>query len=157
MLIGATGGGSNPFQPLQGVSFFSNHSTEAGNNVLKFTPVKGITGLNQALQKASNSGQAVLLDFYADWCVSCKEMEDKTFTDPTVHKALQHVMLLRADVTANDDDDQALLKRFGIFGPPSIMFFGQDGEERRAFRIIGYLSPQEFSAQVRQALNSRSL
>ena len=98
-----------------------------------------------------------MLDFYADWCVSCKEMEHQTFSDPTVHKALEQMVLLQADVTANDGEDQALLNRFGIFGPPSIMFFGANGEERRAFRIIGYLGPQEFTAHVAQALQSQSL
>ena len=124
---------------------------------MKFIPVKGVQGLEQALHTASLSGKAVMLDFYADWCVSCKEMEDQTFSDPTVHKALADAVLLQADATANDADDQALLKRFGIFGPPSIMFFGTDGEERRAFRIVGYLSPQEFSAHVAQALSTQSL
>ena len=119
--------------------------------------MKGVTGLDQALRTANDSGKGVMLDFYADWCVSCKEMEQQTFSDPRVHKALEHIVLLRADVTANDEDDQALLKRFGIFGPPSIMFFGPDGVERRAFRIIGYLDPLEFTEQVGQALDSNSL
>jgi thiol:disulfide interchange protein DsbD len=98
-----------------------------------------------------------MLDFYADWCVSCKEMEHQTFNDPAVHKALEQVVLLQADVTANDAEDKALLKHFGIFGPPSIMFFGPDGEERRAFRVVGYLDPQEFTAHVAQALHAQSL
>jgi thiol:disulfide interchange protein DsbD len=157
LIVGATGGGSNPLQPLRGLSLAGNHAAVAASDSLKFVPVKGIAGLNQALQTAGHDGKAVMLDFYADWCVSCKEMEHETFSDPVVHKALKHVVLLQADVTANDADDQALLKHFGIFGPPSIMFFGPDGEELRAFRIIGYLSPQEFTAHVTQALNSRSL
>ncbi|MEJ2653043.1 MAG: thioredoxin family protein, partial [Gammaproteobacteria bacterium] len=157
LIIGATGGGDNPLQPLRGLRFAANHATATTTSSLKFTPVKGVKGLETALRTASASGKPVMLDFYADWCVSCKEMEHQTFTDPAVRKALQHVVLLQADVTANDTDDQALLKRFGIFGPPSIMFFGPDGEERRAFRVVGFLDPQTFAAQVTQALPAQSL
>lgn len=156
LLIGATGGGDNPLQPLRGLTMAANQAT-ATTRSLTFAPVKGVKGLEQALRTASASGKPAMLDFYADWCVSCKEMEHRTFTDPAVHKALQHVVLLQADVTANDADDQALLKRFGIFGPPSIMFFGPNGEERRAFRIVGFLDPQTFAAQVTQALHAQSL
>ena len=112
---------------------------------MTFTPVKGVSGLEQALHTASRSGKPVMLDFY------------QTFSDPAVHKALEQIVLLQADVTANDDEDQALLNRFGIFGPPSIMFFGADGEERRAFRIIGFLGPEEFTTHVAQALGAKSL
>jgi thiol:disulfide interchange protein DsbD len=98
-----------------------------------------------------------MLDFYADWCVSCKEMEHRTFSDPAVQKALAQTVLLQADVTANDEDDQALLKHFGIFGPPSILFFGADGEERRPFRLVGFLGPQEFTDHAAQALRSQPL
>jgi thiol:disulfide interchange protein DsbD len=157
MLLGATSGGSDPLQPLRSLSLTGTHSATAENDALKFIPVKGVKGLEQALRTASLSGKPVMLDFYADWCVSCKEMEHQTFSDPTVHKALEQAVLLQADVTANDTDDQALLKRFGIFGPPSIMFFGTDGQERRAFRVVGYLGPQEFSAHVSQALSPQSL
>ena len=156
LIIGATGGGSNPLQPLRGLSLAGGHG-EAASNTLTFTPVKGVSGLEQALHTASRSGKPVMLDFYADWCVSCKEMEHQTFSDPAVHKALEQIVLLQADVTANDDEDQALLNRFGIFGPPSIMFFGADGEERRAFRIIGFLGPEEFTTHVAQALGAKSL
>lgn len=157
MIIGATGGGSNPLQPLRNLSLASDSHAEIANGALTFTPVKGVSGLQQAIRTASSSGKPVMLDFYADWCVSCKEMEHQTFTDPAVHKALEQVVLLQADVTANDAEDKALLKHFGIFGPPSIMFFGPDGEERRAFRVIGYLDPQAFTAQVAQALQAQSL
>ncbi len=154
MIIGATGGGSNPLQPLRGMSIASGN-TQSPSDTLTFAPVKGVTGLEQAIHNAG--GKPIMLDFYADWCVSCKEMEHQTFTDPAVHKALQKVVLLQADVTANDADDQALLKHFGIFGPPSIMFFDANGEERRAFRIVGFQGPQEFTAHVAQALSSQSL
>ena len=156
LIVGATGGGSNPLQPLRGVSLAGNQSAVA-SSALSFVPVKGINGLEQAIHAASARGKPVMLDFYADWCVSCKEMEHQTFSDPAVHRALDEVVLLQADVTANDMDDQALLKRFGIFGPPSIMFFGANGEERRAYRIVGFLGPEEFSAHVAKALSEQSL
>ncbi|MGH8285664.1 MAG: thioredoxin fold domain-containing protein, partial [Steroidobacteraceae bacterium] len=96
----------------------------------------------------------VLLDFYADWCVSCKEMEKYTFTDATVRSTLATALLLRADVTANDALDQALLKHFGIFGPPTIAFYGPDGIERRNFRVVGYMKAAEFATLARQALDA---
>ena len=88
-----------------------------------------------------------MLDFYADWCTSCKEMEHYTFTNPKVREALSNMTLLRADVTANNSDDQALLKRFGIFGPPTIAFYGGDGRERSNYRVVGYM-PAEPSRNV---------
>ncbi|MBS4096777.1 MAG: thioredoxin family protein, partial [Sulfuricella sp.] len=88
------------------------------------------------------AGQPVLLDFYADWCVSCKEFERFTFADPQVVEQLKNTLLLQADVTANSDDDKALLKRFGLFGPPGVIFFGRDGKE--SGRVIGYEEPEKF-------------
>ena len=83
-----------------------------------------------------------MLDFYADWCVSCKEMEHSTFSDPRVRARLAQLNLLRADVTANNPDDQALLKRFGLFGPPGIIFFNTEGAE--VVRVVGYESADKF-------------
>lgn len=153
LIVSAAGGGSNPLQPLRGLSLAGG---PPGNetHALQFLPVKGTAGLEQALQKARADGKTALLDFYADWCVSCKEMERDTFSDPAVQKALQQSVLLRADVTANDEQDQALLKRFGIFGPPSILFFGPDGEERSRYRLVGFLGPEEFAEHAKQALVS---
>jgi thiol:disulfide interchange protein DsbD len=156
LLVGSAGGGTNPLQPLRGLSFTGNHET-AQTGALRFIPVKGIGGLEQALQSARTAGKSVMLDFYADWCVSCKEMERDTFSNPAVQKALAQTVLLQADVTANDEEDQALLKHFGVFGPPSIMFFGPEGEERRPFRLVGYLGPQEFTDHVAQALHAQPL
>ena len=94
-----------------------------------------------------------MLDFYADWCVSCKEMENFTFSDPKVQQALKNVVLLQADVTPNDEKDTKLYKHFGIIGPPSIMFFGTDGVERRNYRVVGYMKAEQFRQQVERALN----
>jgi thiol:disulfide interchange protein DsbD len=153
LIVGAAGGGTDPLQPLQRLSLTGSPATRQ-ESALQFMPVKGITGLQQALQTTRADGKTAMLDFYADWCVSCKEMERETFADAKVQKTLHDTVLLRADVTANDQQDQALLKRFGIFGPPSIMFFGADGEERLPYRLIGYLGPQEFVAHATQAFEA---
>ena len=98
------------------------------------------------------AGRPLMLDFYADWCVSCKEMEKYTFGEPAVQAALARAVLLRADVTANDGDDQALLRHFGIFGPPTIAFYGADGLERRNFRVVGYMKAAEFAPLATRAM-----
>jgi thiol:disulfide interchange protein DsbD len=95
-----------------------------------------------------------MVDFYADWCVSCKEMEKFTFTDAAVRAALADAVLLQADVTANDDDDKALLARFEIFGPPTIAFFGRDGVERKNFRLVGFAPAARFAEHVTSAFAS---
>jgi len=155
LLAGAAGGGHDVFQPLRGVNFTAGASsaatTESG---LRFIRVKGVDGLDQQLKAAQSSGKAAMLDFYADWCVSCKEMERDTFSDTKVQAALADTVLLQADVTANDAEDQALLKRFGLIGPPSIIFFGHDGNERRPYRLVGFLGPDKFAGHVQQALRN---
>src|SRR5690606_26918531 len=103
---------------------------------------------------ASAQGRPVMLDFYADWCISCKEMEKYTFTDPAVQAALADAVLLQADVTANDAEDQALMRRFEIYGPPTIAFFGRDGRERREFRLVGFAPAERFSEHVKAAFSS---
>jgi thiol:disulfide interchange protein DsbD len=91
-----------------------------------------------------------MLDFYADWCVSCKEMERFTFADPAVQARLAGYTLLQADVTANTDDDKALLARFGLFGPPGIIFFNAQGQENKAVRIVGFQDAAQFQKTLRQ-------
>jgi thiol:disulfide interchange protein DsbD len=119
---------------------------------LEFKRIKTVADLEREVATAKAAGKSVMLDFYADWCVSCKEMEHSTFTVAEVQTALSNSVLLQADVTANDDDDQALLKHFGIFGPPTIAFYGTDGEEKRNFRVVGFMEAAEFAAVVRQAV-----
>ncbi len=94
-----------------------------------------------------------MLDFYADWCVSCKEMEYFTFSDAGIQAALSASVLLQADVTANDEVDQALMRQFGIFGPPTIVFFDRNGSEVRSGRVIGYQSPDEFLTHLQTVMN----
>ena len=110
-----------------------------------FDRVASVAELDQRLQSA---GRPVMLDFYADWCVSCKEMEAQTFVDPAVRAKLDKAVLLRADVTANSADDKALLKRFGLFGPPGIILFDAQGHEIEAARVIGFQDAPRFSASL---------
>ena len=142
-------------RPLTGISMGGGIGNVAQQQVSKlpFKTIKGIDGLEVELKAAKAAGKPVMLDFYADWCVSCKEMEAFTFSDPAVHAALKDVILLKADVTPNDEKDQALNKHFGIFGPPAIMFFDKDGNERREYRVVGFVPADKFSAHVRQAVN----
>jgi thiol:disulfide interchange protein DsbD len=116
--------------------------------------VKTVQDLDRELAAAQAAGQPVMFDFYADWCVSCKEMEKYTFTDAGVQRALASAVLLQADVTANDEADQALMQRFGILGPPSILFFGVDGRERPAYRVVGFKPADEFAPHVRTAFEA---
>ena len=92
-----------------------------------------------------------MLDFYADWCVSCKEMEARTFSDAAVRARLAGAVLLQADVTANTADHRALLKRFGLFGPPGIVFFDSGGREVTSVRVIGFEGPSTFLDSLRRA------
>ena len=141
-LVGVASGGREPWAPLAHLS---------GTRVEKtaFTRIKSVADLERAI--ASANGRVVMLDFYADWCVSCIEMEKLTFSDPAVRAELDRMLLLQADVTANDDEDKALLKRFGLFGPPGILFFGPNGDELRAARVIGYQKPELFLQSLARA------
>ena len=113
---------------------------------LPFTQIHSLSELDAAIQKAN--GKRVMLDFYADWCTACKEMEKLTFSDAKVRNALKNVVLLQADVTANNDNDQALLKRFNLFGPPGIIFFDANGQELKQPRIIGFENADQFIANL---------
>jgi len=95
----------------------------------------------------------VKLDFYADWCVSCKEMEHNTFPVPAVKKVLANTVTLQADVTKNDDADKELLQHFGIFGPPTIAFYSVDGVEQRNFRVVGFMKAEEFAEVAKRAIS----
>jgi thiol:disulfide interchange protein DsbD len=149
MLVGAAAGGKDTLQPLRGLGL------SGGGEVahLQFQRIKSSADLDRELAAAADRGQPTMLDFYADWCVTCKEMERYTFSDPAVITALEGVLLLQADVTANDEQDQALLQgRFGLPGPPAIMFFDTNGQEREPYRMVGFKPAQEFAEHVRQAL-----
>jgi thiol:disulfide interchange protein DsbD len=104
---------------------------------------------------AAAGGRAVMLDFYADWCVTCKEMERYTFTDARVRERLNRLEKLQADVTPSTPGHQALLKRFSLFGPPGIVFFDASGREIPGLRVIGFQSPERFVSVLDQALSAR--
>ncbi|WP_231743267.1 protein-disulfide reductase DsbD [Janthinobacterium sp. B9-8] len=144
MLIGALSGGRDPLQPLQG---FQGIAAQAAAPHSQFERVTSVADLEE---KLANSKQPVMLDFYADWCVSCKEMEKFTFTDPTVAARMGKMRLLQADVTANTDADKALLKRFKLFGPPGIIFFDPQGKEQ--FSTVGFQNAEAFKATLDKAL-----
>lgn len=138
LVLGALSGGRDLWQPLRQLGQGGQASTVAS---LPFQAIKGVEALDAALQAAD---RPVLLDFYADWCVSCKEMERFTFSDAQVQSRLSGLLLLRADVTANDAQDRALLKRFGLFGPPAILFFKPGAQEVSEARVIGFQDSSTF-------------
>jgi thiol:disulfide interchange protein DsbD len=144
LLIGLSSGGTNPLKPLQ------NFSAGQANTFkpLVFKRIRSNTEFDAVLQAASAQQQMVMLDFYADWCISCKEMEAYTFTDPKVQQRLSNMLLVQADVTDNTPEDQALLKRFNLVGPPATLFFASDQSEKTAYRVIGFKDAEHFLADL---------
>lgn len=149
VLAGGALGAADPLDPLPML-------TGAQRQEVAFQTIKSEADLEREVSRAKTQGKEVLLDFYADWCTSCKEMQKYTFTDPAVHAALKNVVLLRADVTRSDADDQALLKHFKIFGPPAILFYDRNGEERVNYRVVGYMKSADF-IQLLQRLHQPSV
>ncbi len=143
LLFGLLGGARDPLQPL---AFLKGAST-AISSAPTFEKVTTVAELDARIASAT---KPVMFDFYADWCVSCKEMEKFTFADPAVAAKMKEFILLKADVTANNEDDKALLKRFGLFGPPGIIFF-KSGKEITALRVIGYQPADQFLPTLNQA------
>jgi thiol:disulfide interchange protein DsbD len=144
-LIGALSGARDIMHPLGNIG---RAETQAPTT-LQFSRIKNITELNQRIAQAN--GKTVMLDFYADWCVSCKELERYTFSDAKVQAKLKNSMLLQADITANNEDDKALLQRFQLFGPPAILFFDAQGHELADQRIIGYQDSAQFFQSLQNA------
>ena len=156
LLLGMAAGGKDPLQPLAALRVGSTGiaGSSAAEQGLTFQRIKSVGDLERAVAAASAAGRPVMLDFYADWCVACKEMEKYTFTNQSVQGALSNAVLLQADVTANDDEDKALLARFDVFGPPTIAFFGADGLERKNFRVVGFMPADRFHGHVGSAFRS---
>ncbi|HEY9277352.1 MAG TPA: protein-disulfide reductase DsbD [Methylotenera sp.] len=148
MLIGALSNAKSPLQPLGGLLAKSAASQEQHSS-LNFKRIKNLAELDAELKAAQ--GKPVMLDFYADWCVSCKELEQFTFSDPRVQTALKGTVLLQADVTGNTEDDKALLQRFNLFGPPGILFFNDKAQEETHLKVVGYKNADDFL----QILNQR--
>ena len=145
MLVGALAGSRDPLQPLAVLR------AEAGTRAAlpQFEKVNSLAELEARLD---TTDRPVMLDFYADWCVSCKEMERFTFSDARVAERMGRMLLLKADVTANNDEHKALLKRFGLFGPPGIIFFDAAGREREGLRVVGFMKAAPFASVLDRAL-----
>lgn len=155
LMIGLAKGNKSFFAPLKDpavIQQVAGTTTAVHTEGLVFTPIKGIKGLDLALDNSSANNKSLMLDFYADWCISCKEMEHKVFTDPRIIKALEGSILVQADVTKNDEQDIALMKKFGLFGPPGILFFDTKKQEYRSFRVVGEMSADNFLAHITEFL-----
>jgi thiol:disulfide interchange protein DsbD len=150
MLIGATLGGEDPLRPIPRNFAALGGAMAQPEEALAWAPVESVATLESALAAARSAGRPVMIDFTADWCVSCKEMEKYTFPDAAVIAALEQFTLLRADVTANDDDDKALLKYFNSFGPPTIAFFDSAGRPQEPFKLVGFVEPDAFATHVQR-------
>ena len=150
-LVGAASGGRDVLQPLSHLASRGDTPAAAANagGELRFTRVRNNAELDAVL---AQSQQPVMLDFYADWCVSCREMERFTFTDPGVAQRMAGMVLVQADVTANNADDRALLKRFRLFGPPGIMFFEPGGKELPDARVVGFQDAKRFTESLDKVL-----
>ncbi len=146
VMTGAALGGSNPLEPFPALA--------RPAPVLHFTAIHSVADLDQDVARAQRLHRTVMVDFYASWCTSCKEMEATTFADPTVRQALSRTVLLRADVTANNANDRALLKHFGIFGPPTVAFYSDEGRELHRFQVVGYMDAGEFLRQLHAAFGT---
>ncbi|MFL6572470.1 MAG: protein-disulfide reductase DsbD [Burkholderiales bacterium] len=136
LVVGALSGSRDPLRPLAGLSGATRAQAPMS--------WQRVASLQELQEKLKAPGKPVMLDFYADWCVSCKEMEALTFSDPKVRAQLDGMLLLQADVTSHNEADRALLKRFSLFGPPGIVFFDPQGREIRGLRVIGYQNPERF-------------
>ena len=146
-LIGAAAGGRDYMQPLKGIQLGGAGATSTQQH-LTFRHIKSVEDLQRELADAGNQGKMVMFDFYADWCIYCKDYEKYVFTDPRVQQALSKVILLQADVTANDAQDKALLKHVNVTAPPAILFFDKHATEMRGFRLVGSMNADEFLAHV---------
>jgi thioredoxin:protein disulfide reductase len=152
LLAGALSGGRDILQPLAGLRGVGAAPLEAAAAHPRFERIRSVAELDERVAQAG--GRPVMLDFYADWCVSCKEMERFTFSDPQVQARMGQMLLLQADVTANAEQDKELLRRFGLFGPPGILFFAPDGRELERVRVIGFQPAEKFVGALDAALHS---
>ena len=151
-IIGAAAGGEDWMRPLKQV-----RSAGPANSVqhVSFQKVKSLEDLEIAVDGANQSGKPVMLDFYADWCVECIRMERNTFVEPEIQALFERIQPLKADVTQNDETDQALMQNYGIIGPPAILFFDLQGREMPDYRLVGYFEPEEFAEHLNLVLEAQ--
>lgn len=149
LLVGAAAGNTDPLQPVRGLG--GGGVAAATQQKLDFKYVSSVNELESELTKAREAGQPVMLDYTADWCAICKELERYTFSDPQVIAALSNTVLLKADVTANNRDDQELLRRYRLIGPPAMIFYNAQGEEQAPYRLVGFISASDFVQHIRGA------
>lgn len=160
LLVGALAGGHSLLTPLKAVTSINSSVSPGGQNLaahtgeVEFLKIKGLDHLGEYVKTAGSKSRPLILDFYADWCVSCKEMEAFTFTDPNVSEQMNKAILVQADVTKNDKLDKELLKEYGLFGPPAILFFAPNGEEIRNARVVGFMNKAEFHQHLLNVYNN---
>jgi thioredoxin:protein disulfide reductase len=147
VLIGFSIGNINPLKPLQGFGVTAAKANEEG---IKFERIASLAELEDRIKQANANNQPVMLDFYADWCISCKEMEAYTFTDTNVKQTLAGFVLLQADVTKQSDADKELMAKYNLIGPPAILFFNGNQQENKALRVIGYQDAKTFIKTLQQ-------
>jgi len=158
LLIGTFSGAHNPLKPLEGLSSNKQTNTNKTSSYAKieFTVIYNVDELNQQIKIAKQQGKPILVDFYADWCISCIVMENQVFPQPEIRNKLNKFHLVKADVTENSTENQALLNQFGLFGPPSILLFDKKGSENKNLRIVGEISKEGFERRLAQVLNKDS-
>jgi thiol:disulfide interchange protein DsbD len=150
-IIGAASGGDNWMKPLKKLSAAGQSATVEH---ITFRKIKSLADLQAAVAQANQTGEPAMLDFYADWCVECVRMERNTFGEPEIQALFRQIQPLQADVTDNDEADQALMAEYGIIGPPAILFFDRHGNELRGFRLVGYFAPEEFAQHLTRVLET---
>ncbi len=158
LLIGSATGADDPLRPLSALNTgnaASNSATGNSKSSLQFTVIHDQTGLQEQLQAGQQSQRPVMVDFYADWCISCKIMEDQVFPQPQIASKMSRFNLVKADVTENSPGNQALMEQFGLFGPPSILFFDAQGKEIQALRIVGEVTAEDFESRLQAALKTQ--
>nr|WP_299244282.1 protein-disulfide reductase DsbD [uncultured Halomonas sp.] len=155
MLVGSAGGGDDPYRPLAFLQSGPANAAVQKDFMSRFAEVEDLDDMSRKLDLAGERGQWTLVDYYAEWCISCKVIEEEVFGDPRVQRELASMQLLRPDVTENDAADKAMLKAHGVLGPPTIMLIGPDGKERRAQRIVGEISAEAFLERLEQAQQVR--
>ena len=158
LIIGASKGNDSVFTPLKDNLIYSNASssgTVSQNNHLNFDTIVTNKALDDKLATAKASAKFAMIDYYADWCISCKELEKYTFTDAAVIDTLKDVVLIQADVTGDNEETEQLMKRYSIIGPPAILFFSPGGQELKQFRLVGYKNAEQFKQHLDKVLASQ--